>query len=920
MRFGLFSGLALRTLAAAASLWTCATALASDTALTHPVVPGFERFFANSAADRVLGGRLLLGELNCMACHALEHEAEKAAISVKQAPVLDNVGQRVRPEYLRAFLMAPRTVKPGTTMPDLLAGVSASKKEQHVEALVHFLASTGTTRDLAVLEQAVQRGEALFHQVGCVACHQPRRGETRPLATSVPLGDLSQKYTLPALAAFLQDPLHVRPSGRMPNLNLTEIEARDVASFLLRDLEVPGNINFAYYEGAWDKLPDFSQLQPQATGTAPGLDVGVARRRDQFALRFEAVLTVEQPGQHRFFLSSDDGSQLWIDGQLVIDNDGIHATTEKDAKVQLTAGPHAVRVDYFEQGGEETLKVEYQGPGVSLRPLDYALTREAGQTPAMDRGFRVDPALAQQGRQLFSSLGCASCHAMKSEGATVKTELAALTLKQLDAEKGCLAVTPQTAAPHFALSSQQRLFLGAAVEAAKQGPFEPLSGRAAVAHTLTTFNCYACHERDRVGGVESERNAFFATTIQEMGDEGRIPPHLTHVGDKLRPQWMQRVFAQGAKDRPYLLARMPKFGQENLGDLASLLKTLDDQPSDPLPATNQPPRRLKNAGHRLVGDQGLSCIKCHTFGELGSTGIQAISLTTMHRRLNEDWFHRYMLNPAAMRPGTRMPAPWPDGVSLLPGILDGDARQQIHAVWMFLADGPQAAVPRGLTQGAMELVAEDRPIVYRNFIEGAGSSAIAVGFPEKANLAFDPHRLRLALLWQGAFMDASRHWTSRGSGFQPPLGRNVLKLPDGAPLARLASPDESWPDTPAKEPVGVFRGYRLDEKGRPTFLYDCANAHVEDTPVAVETEEDPMIRRTYRIEANSGEGALYLRAATAGSITRDGDWYIIDKDWRMRLVSDRGEPVMRSHNGRQELLLPLESAEGVTTITQEYAW
>ncbi len=896
-----------------------APAGAADTVLPHPIVPGFERFYANSAADRVAGGRLLLGELNCIACHQME-DAAKLSILPKQAPVLDNIGERVRLEYLRAYLNAPRAVKPGTTMPDLLAGAPASEKERQVEALVHFLASTGAPREMAVLEQSAARGEDLFHKIGCVACHQPKQGDTPPLSTSVPLGDLTQKYTLPGLATFLRDPLHARPSGRMPNLNLTEDEARDVASFLLRGLEVPGNVRFSYYEGGWDNLPDFAKLRPQATGTAPGLDVGVGRRRDQFGVRFEGFLQIEKEGEYRFHLESDDGSRLYIDDKLVVDNDGIHAPTHKEATTRLSPGAHALRIDYFEQGGGELLKAEYQGPGISRRTVEYALTLEAGGSKAEQPGFQVEPSLAEEGRKLFASIGCASCHAMKVDDAAVASTLSARPLAELEPNKGCAANAQVRGVPHFALSSQQQLFLQGAVEGVKKGSMQPLADKAAVSHLLTTFNCYACHERDQIGGVERERNALFQGAIQEMGDEGRIPPHLTGVGDKLRPEWLQQVFNNGAKDRPYMLARMPKFGMNNVGALVALLQKVDDQPELTRPESHESPRRMKSLGHRLVGDQGLSCIKCHTFRDLGSTGIQSISLTTMHRRLNEDWFHRYLLNPAAFRPGTRMPAPWPGGVSLLPDVLDGDALQQMQAVWMYLSDGDQAYVPRGLTQGAMELVAEDRAVLYRNFIEGAGPRAIGVGYPEKANLAFDANGMRLAMLWQGAFIDASRHWVGRGAGFQPPLGRNVLKLPEGAPLARLDSPEAAWPNQPAKEQGYRFLGYRLDEKGRPTFRYACDQATVEDHPIAVETEDEPLVRRTLVIQPTGDAGNLYLRAAVGSSIVKDGELYVIDNDWRMRLTAASVEPVIRDSNGRKELLLPIKPQDGAATVVQEFVW
>src|SRR5262245_11097481 len=108
----------------------------------HPIIPPFERFYAAANSDDVKGGGLLLGELNCTSCH----RTDDADLAKKSAPVLDNVGQRVRRGYLRKFIADPHKTKPGTTMPDVLTGLPEADRAEKVEALVHFLASTGTAK------------------------------------------------------------------------------------------------------------------------------------------------------------------------------------------------------------------------------------------------------------------------------------------------------------------------------------------------------------------------------------------------------------------------------------------------------------------------------------------------------------------------------------------------------------------------------------------------------------------------------------------------------------------------------------------------------------------------------------------------------------------------------------------------------
>ncbi|MNT76974.1 PA14 domain protein [compost metagenome] len=71
-------------------------------------------------------------------------------------------------------------------------------------------------------------------------------------------------------------------------------------------------------------------------------------------MRFTGKLKVPVQGLTRFRLYSDDGSRLYINGQLVIDNDGVHSPSSVTAELTLNPGLHDIRVDYF------------QGPGSAL--------------------------------------------------------------------------------------------------------------------------------------------------------------------------------------------------------------------------------------------------------------------------------------------------------------------------------------------------------------------------------------------------------------------------------------------------------------------------------------------------------------------------------------------------------------------------
>ena len=55
---------------------------------------------------------------------------------------------------------------------------------------------------------------------------------------------------------------------------------------------------------------------------------------------------------YTFFTKSDDGSQLFVDGKLVVDNGGLHAMRERQGQLKLTAGDHDLRVDFIQGEGE----------------------------------------------------------------------------------------------------------------------------------------------------------------------------------------------------------------------------------------------------------------------------------------------------------------------------------------------------------------------------------------------------------------------------------------------------------------------------------------------------------------------------------------------------------------------------------------
>ncbi len=853
-------------------------------------------------------GLELISNRNCTACHA-PSAAQSAWLTPAAAPRLENVGHHASAAWLQRFLASPETVKPGTTMPNLLRGDTGK-----AESLTHYLLSKSPSSPPAAFsdKSAAARGESLYHRIGCVACHDPQNGSAPP-AGSVPLPRMEEKWAFDGLRKFLMDPLATRPSGRMPSLNLTFAEAADLAHYLLRGTKVPAAAEASFYSARFQALEDLDQTETTRTAPAPGLTAGMPMLGNGSAVRLTTWLNVATAGRYRFFLTASSASRLAINGEWVMGEDSWESPqVAENHPVDLKAGRHELKVDFVKRGKKEpSLIVEWEGPGIlrSQVPASLLSSEKEPVTPLTE--FKPDPEKVEQGRAIYAAMNCAACHESKPT-APAPPVLAALTVG-----RGCLAGTPPAPLPHYHFDGTQRTALEEALRTLTAAAVPAPTPQQNLSLTLTHFRCINCHARDGQGGVPADRNGFFTSNADDVGDEGRLPPKLDGAGDKLSHGWIHRVLTEGATVRPYLNTRMPQFGAARTAHLADLLVSLDRK-ADPVPASPDAPDIQREAGRKLTGTDGLSCIGCHQFNRQPAHALQVLDLTTSTQRLNEDWFRRFLRDPNRFNPGTRMPALWPGGHSLLPALLDGDTDRQHAALWTYLADGPLAKFPEGLSRQSMELVVGGEAVVYRGKLWEAGFRGIATGYPGQLNAAFDAEEMRLALVWKGRFLNVSPHWSSQGMGRIRPLGEDPVLFPHGPAFAILINRTDPWPAAPGAAGGMKFHGYQLDAMQRPVFLYAIAGVDIEDTLTPLNTPGVQGFHRTLKFNTPPPAG-LHLRVA-AGSLTTTGAglwrW-----DGALTLKLPGLPPAfVRGKGEQQELLVPVSPAGTSSTMEIDYVW
>src|SRR5690606_16866284 len=99
------------------------------------------------------------------------------------------------------------------------------------------------------------------------------------------------------------------------------------------DFTDDGRLTYAYYEGNWNALPNFNVLTSIKTGDAENFDLGLRNRDNNFAFVFTGKISIGTPGDYTFYIKSDDGSQLFINGALIIDDGTYNNAIEKPGSV-----------------------------------------------------------------------------------------------------------------------------------------------------------------------------------------------------------------------------------------------------------------------------------------------------------------------------------------------------------------------------------------------------------------------------------------------------------------------------------------------------------------------------------------------------------------------------------------------------------
>lgn len=184
-------------------------------------------------------------------------------------------------------------------------------------------------------------------------------------------------------------------------------------------------VEYYYPSGSNVAMETLDKMEAKEVGIVPQIvmDVPQKKQSDGFALRFTGNVLAPQTGNYTFHITSDDGSRIYLNDKLLIDNDGLHGMIRKKASIDLSAGSHKLVVTYFDNGGGDGLQVQWQGPGFERQAIAADKLSISGGETLHDVAIRALMSIPGHDTDKFNSLATLIAKGKSRESAIAAVRL-----------------------------------------------------------------------------------------------------------------------------------------------------------------------------------------------------------------------------------------------------------------------------------------------------------------------------------------------------------------------------------------------------------------------------------------------------------------------------------------------------------------
>lgn len=601
-------------------------------------------------AEKLNMGMALIERAGCYGCH----EIDKYHAWPKTGPSLEFLASKTTPEWAYHWIEDPKAVRFNAWMPSYFNlsnnndPQSIARGQQEIHAMVSFLFNNSKpfNADAEALTGDALKGKELVSSIGCLACHQAEeQKKDEPARTRDSLHrefgpnliGLGSKTSQAWLYQWLKDPKRYHGETRMPDMRLTDQEAADIAAYLIKDTSPIVN----------KPIPVLNEK------VLNSIVMDFLKKTDSIADSEKKLGSMDVKEKQNFA------------GQRLIREYGCYACH----KIPGFENEKPIGVELTEEGSK------------SKERLDFGFTKIEHNKQAWFKQKILDPRIFDVGKTVepLDRLKMPNFHFTEEEAQAVTTVIMGMVKDYPDPAK-----MPNKGVKGSFITEGQK--------------------------TVRQFNCQGCHIIEGEGGVVENSIAQWLETSQgrSANDAKAVvrsfaPPTLLGEGAKVQADWLFGFLHDpSVKMRPWLHVRMPTYGfhSKEINTLVKYFNYLDDEdfPFTTMHHANLDREEFDAAEH-LMSVNAFDCAKCHVFGKSmphGSADSWGPDLL-LSKRLKPEWIIRWITNPSAVLPGTKMPTFFdPNDFENAgpPDVLAGDEHRQIKALRDYLltiSSDPEAA-------------------------------------------------------------------------------------------------------------------------------------------------------------------------------------------------------------------------------------
>ncbi|MAZ68668.1 MAG: hypothetical protein CMG49_04810 [Candidatus Marinimicrobia bacterium] len=608
-----------------------------------------------AGGEKLALGLMLIDQSGCNNCHHIESYQAMG----KSGPPLTHLDEKLDKDWVKKWIKNPQSFRYNTWMPHFFDQSNNSDEESvkrsnaTIYAITEYLYPDGDKENFDNSNEFIgdaENGQKLFNAVGCQGCHVIETESTE-------LGDVDVPYEM-----------YISNHGYEPDTSGVGYEKMD--RYTLLKYQGPNLIGMGSKSDAkwiynWIKHPE--KYWPDTK--MPNLRLTHEEAKDITAY----LLTFENEEFEDEIAVTEDREELnniarrWMMKSFPKVEVDARLSTMSDAAIDEYVAKKSINyygcytchdMDGYENGKPIGAELTYEG-SVPVSKLDFGHIHDIDHTThawfeqklANPRIFDKHKIVAHEDKSRMPNF-----YFKPEEIEAIVTAILGFTNVKIADSK----IT-------YNLVDDKSVFEGYKL--------------------INQYNCQGCHVIENFGGH----------MVDVIGKIENAPPNLNTQGAKTQPDWLFNFFKNPATIRPHLQVRMPafKFTDGQWNSIIKAFQHLDERSlliEDSF-AVDINSAKFK-AGAKL--HEFGACNNCHFYGDQfpkQTPETWAPNLAMTKERLRHDWVVRWLDNPQAIMPGTKMPAPYiPDSITL-----SLDNALETWGKDLMSLDGNRQAMLEGLT-------------------------------------------------------------------------------------------------------------------------------------------------------------------------------------------------------------------------------